>query len=198
MREEDKSRLVAYTDGACWPNPGPGAWAFVVLEHDGVDWRMAEEGVGRSAETTNNRMEMMAVIEALELHGPRLGAIYSDSMLVVKTANEWRHSWRRKEWIKSDGAVVKNLDLVKRLDALLRSHPVPLKWVKGHNGDVWNERADVLAQQAAQGLEEFESGAEQSGVTGGGPTSGHAAAESGHPTPSTRGDASSLSESGYA
>lgn len=156
MREEDKRRLVAYTDGACWPNPGPGAWAFVVLEYSLrpiQEWAIVQELSGAEPDTTNNRMEMMAVIRALEEHGPDLVGIYSDSKLVINTANEWRHSWRKREWIKADGGPVKNLDLVKRLDAILRKHPVTLTWVKGHNGDTWNERADVLAQDAAQGLE---------------------------------------------
>ena len=140
-----KSGLVIYTDGACEPNPGRGGWAFVVYR-DGMEIHFECGGDIRS---TNNVMEMTAVIKALEWllrdgSGVR-GRVLSDSQYVVKGCNEWRHGWRKRGWKRSGGESIKNYDLWKRLDGLLMLVPIKLEWVKGHAGILGNERADELS-----------------------------------------------------
>lgn len=145
------SGLVIYTDGACEPNPGKGGWAFVVYR-DGVETHF--ECAGDIA-TTNNIMEMTGVIKALEwllsAESRRFARILSDSQYVVKGCNEWRHSWKKREWQRvSDRQSkrlepIKNVDLWRRLDGLLTVAPVKIEWVKGHVGILGNERADELS-----------------------------------------------------
>lgn len=138
-------RLTYYTDGGCDPNPGRGAWAFVCLENN-------QTGTGHDGETTNNRMEMMSVIQAAE-HGFKQDCtniyITSDSKYVVKGFNEWMYGWEKNGWKKrGDGnrmVEVKNVDLWKRLYEF--RHVVKLRWVKGHNGDHYNEMCDTLVKQ---------------------------------------------------
>ncbi|MGB1398370.1 MAG: ribonuclease HI [Planctomycetota bacterium] len=134
-----------WTDGACRGNPGPGGWGYIVRASSG------EESVQYDAErqTTNNRMELMAVIEALKsLPGPSSVELFSDSQYVVKGMNEWVKGWQRRGWKKSDGKPVVNDDLWKELVELAATHQVRWSWVEGHAGHEENERCDGLANQA--------------------------------------------------
>ena len=131
-----------FTDGSCDPNPGRGGWGFVWVR----DNEIIEFGSGFEPETTNNRMELQALIEAYRIL-PRDGAftIYSDSQLCVNTITTWAAGWERRGWKRKTGPI-KNLDLVRELYALSKSHPdCELKWIKAHDGSRWNEYADVLA-----------------------------------------------------
>lgn len=137
--------IVIYTDGACKGNPGPGGWG-VLLRSGAVE----KELFGGERETTNNRMELMAVIEALAaLKRPCAVTLYLDSEYVRKGITEWIHGWERRGWKTADGKPVKNAELWRRLDALRKLHHVQWRWVKGHAGDVGNERADALANRGA-------------------------------------------------
>lgn len=131
-----------FTDGSCEPNPGAGGWGWVWVEGGEI----RAEGSGADAATTNNRMELMALIEAYAaLPADATVTIYSDSQLCVNTINEWAAGWERRGW-KRKGGEIKNLDLVKRLYALAGEHPhVTLSWIKAHDGSKWNEYADALA-----------------------------------------------------
>ncbi len=125
-----------YTDGACSGNPGPGGWGAVL-----VYGTIEREISGGEKETTNNRMELMAAIEALSLlKEPCEVTLTSDSSYLVKGASEWLEGWKKKGYNK-----VKNPDLWQRLDALLHTHKVTFVWVKGHAGHMYNERCDTLA-----------------------------------------------------
>jgi ribonuclease HI len=132
-----------FTDGACRGNPGPGGW--------GVVFRYGEtekEIFGGEAATTNNRMELTAVIRALEaLKQPSRVKLYTDSQYVQKGIQEWIHSWKRNGWKTSDKKPVKNKELWVELDELRRSHDIEWHWVKGHAGHPENERADALANR---------------------------------------------------
>ena len=139
------SALVIYTDGACSGNPGPGGWG-VVMYHG----KRKKEMFGGEAETTNNRMEMMATIKALEAIKPAFKGpvvLFTDSTYVLKGITEWIHGWKKRGWKKSDKKPVVNKDLWQRLDALNAAHDIRWEWVKGHDGDAGNERADELARQ---------------------------------------------------
>jgi len=132
-----------YSDGACRGNPGPGGWGAIV-RFDGSE----KELLGGEAATTNNRMEMMAVIRALEaLEQPSRVRVYTDSQYVQKGISEWIRSWKRRDWKTADKKPVKNVDLWKRLDELNAAHNVEWHWVKGHAGHPENERADALANR---------------------------------------------------
>jgi ribonuclease HI len=138
-----------FTDGACIGNPGPGGWAFI-LKHPATGAK--KESSGGEHNTTNNRMEIMAVIAGLEaLKSPSTVELFSDSQYVVNGINEWTAKWKRFGWKRSKTAkeLVRNVDLWKRLDALMQIHPVSARWVRGHVGHVENERCDVLAVAAA-------------------------------------------------
>jgi len=139
--------IEIYSDGACRGNPGPGGWG-ALLRSQGEE----EELWGGEAQTTNNRMELMAVIRALEaLTGPSEVRVYTDSQYVQKGISEWIHSWKRKGWKTADKKDVKNVDLWKELDALASQHRVEWRWVKGHAGHPENERADRLANRGIPG-----------------------------------------------
>ncbi|MCS5638354.1 MAG: ribonuclease HI [Myxococcota bacterium] len=137
-----------FTDGSCDPNPGSGGWGLVWVEAG----KILEERSGREADTTNNRMELRALIEALELLAEDAQvSVYSDSQLCVKTINEWAAGWEARGWKRKTGPI-KNLDLVKRLWALAQARPgVELKWIKAHDGSLWNEYADALASAYLRG-----------------------------------------------
>jgi ribonuclease HI len=135
--------VVIYTDGACKGNPGPGGWG--VLLQSGAT---VKELYGGEASTTNNRMELTAVIKGLEaLKRPCAVTLYLDSQYVLKGITEWLPGWKAKGWRTASKQPVKNVELWKHLDDLLNQsgHVVDWRWVRGHNGDAGNERADALA-----------------------------------------------------
>ncbi|GAB6140761.1 ribonuclease HI [Methylosoma difficile] len=133
--------VIIYTDGACKGNPGPGGWG-VLLSYNGK----RKELFGGEANTTNNRMELMAAITALEaLTAPCKVEINSDSKYVLQGITEWLPNWKKRGWKTASKTAVKNEDLWRRLDAAIACHHIEWKWVKGHSGDHGNERADALA-----------------------------------------------------
>ncbi len=136
-----------YTDGACSGNPGPGGWGVLILNGEA-----SEELCGGEAETTNNRMEMTAAIQALS-HLPTGSAItlHTDSTYVMKGITEWIKGWKAKGWKNSQKKPVKNKDLWVELDELANRHKITWKWVKGHAGDPGNEKADELANKGMSG-----------------------------------------------
>lgn len=137
------SEVVIYTDGACKGNPGPGGWGAWLRSgaHEKELW-------GGEPHTTNNRMELTAVIEALASLNRRCAvAIYTDSEYVRNGILTWIHGWKARGWITADRKPVKNADLWRRLDSLREQHDVTWHWVKGHAGDPGNERADQLANR---------------------------------------------------
>jgi ribonuclease HI len=151
MEMTDVNRIEIYTDGACKGNPGPGGWG-VLLKSGTVE----KELFGGERETTNNRMELMAVIQALQaLKRPCHVVLHADSQYVLKGINEWLTGWKAKGWKTAAKQPVKNVDLWQQLDALVSQteHKIEWIWVRGHNGDPGNERADALANRGvAQAL----------------------------------------------
>ena len=132
-----------FTDGACSGNPGPGGWG-AILRKGGSE----RELFGGEALTTNNRMEMMAVIEALRaLKEPVEARVHTDSQYVQKGISEWIHGWKRRGWKTANKEPVKNEDLWREMDRLAAQHKIQWIWVKGHAGHAENERADVLARR---------------------------------------------------
>ncbi|WP_457349766.1 ribonuclease HI [Roseateles sp. P5_D6] len=143
-----RPQVTIYTDGACKGNPGPGGWG-AWLSSGGHD----KELFGGERETTNNRMELTAPIEALaSLKRSCDVVVYLDSEYVRKGITEWIVNWQRRGWKTADGKPVKNADLWQRLDALRKLHTVDWRWVKGHAGDPGNERADMLANKGVASL----------------------------------------------
>ncbi|WP_146910126.1 ribonuclease HI [Arenimonas daejeonensis] len=135
-----------HTDGACLGNPGPGGWA-ALLRHEGRERELA----GGETLTTNNRMELLAAIMALEaLKSPCTVVLSTDSQYVQKGIGEWLPNWIRRGWKTAAGEPVKNKDLWQRLEAAAKPHQVQWKWVKGHAGHVENERVDKLARAEAE------------------------------------------------
>lgn len=135
--------IYIYSDGACKGNPGAGGWGALLVT-DGH----RKEICGGEANTTNNRMEMTAVIRALEsLKRPSTVEVHTDSQYVQKGISEWMTAWKRRNWRTASGHPVKNQDLWLQLDALSQLHRIEWKWVRGHNGHPENERADELANQ---------------------------------------------------
>ncbi len=139
--------LFAYTDGACSGNPGPGGWGALLIARDG-DVVVKERALnGGEAETTNNRMELLAAINALEtLERPTTLTIITDSVYVKDGITKWIHGWKARGWKTAAKKPVKNEDLWKRLDEATRRHDVTWEWVKGHAGHPENEKADELAR----------------------------------------------------
>ncbi|KPA23536.1 Ribonuclease HI [Shimia sp. SK013] len=140
--------LFAYTDGACSGNPGPGGWGTLMQAKDG-DTVVKERTLnGGAAETTNNKMELMAAIMALEtLERPSTITVVTDSSYVKDGVTGWIHGWKRNGWKTAAKKPVKNVELWQRLDAAQARHDVTWEWVKGHAGHTENERADELARE---------------------------------------------------
>jgi len=132
-----------FSDGACRGNPGPGGWGVLLRSN-----KKEKELWGGEADTTNNRMELTAVIRALEaLKRPSRARVFTDSQYVQKGISQWVHDWKRRDWRTADKKPVKNVDLWKRLDELAALHDVEWHWVRGHAGHPENERADALANK---------------------------------------------------
>ncbi|HZX75665.1 ribonuclease HI [Lysobacter sp.] len=141
-----RKQIEVHTDGACLGNPGPGGWA-ALLRYRGRERELS----GGESMTTNNRMELMAAIMALEaLSEPCQVVLHTDSQYVRQGITEWINNWARRGWKTAAGEPVKNRDLWERLHAAAQRHSIEWKWVKGHSGDPDNERVDVLARSQAQ------------------------------------------------
>ena len=146
MSQDALPQVELYTDGACSGNPGPGGWAFI-LRHPASG--QEKEGSGGDKATTNNRMELEAVIRGLEsLSRPTRVELYSDSQYVLNGLKEWMASWKKRGWKTAGKQPVKNQDLWMRLDELVNIHTLSFHWVRGHNDHPENERADRLAVAA--------------------------------------------------
>jgi ribonuclease HI len=140
--------VIVHTDGACSGNPGPGGWGAILTygEHE-------KQLSGGESHTTNNRMELMAAIAALEaLKRPSTVELHTDSKYVHDGISKWIHGWKRNGWRNAEKKPVKNQDLWQRLDLAMQRHEVHWRWVKGHAGHDMNERADALARQAIKDL----------------------------------------------
>jgi ribonuclease HI len=140
--------VVVYTDGACKGNPGPGGWGALLR------WKEHEKELfGGERVTTNNRMELTAVIEALSALKSRCQvAVYTDSEYVKNGITIWIHGWKQRGWRTADKKPVKNVELWQRLETLANQHDVQWHWVRGHDGDPGNERADALANRGVDSL----------------------------------------------
>jgi ribonuclease HI len=145
---DEDGRLQVFTDGGAIGNPGPGGFGVVILEPG----RPSREINGGFVRTTNNRMEMMGCITALEALAPEVPVtLHSDSRYLVDAVNKgWVYAWRKRGWRKADGTLPANIDLWQRLLPMLEARDVNLKWVRGHAGHVWNERCDQLVHEAIQ------------------------------------------------
>lgn len=142
------TEVIIFTDGACKGNPGPGGWG-VRMEYKGN----TKEICGGEPETTNNRMELMAAIQALEtLTKPCHVKLHTDSKYVLQGITEWLVNWKKRAWKTAANKPVKNEDLWRRLDKAIQRHQIDWIWVKGHSGEIGNERADWLANQGIEGL----------------------------------------------
>lgn len=142
------SLVEIYADGACRGNPGPGGWGALLM-FDGREKELS----GAESLTTNNRMELTAVIQALEaLKRPVKARVYTDSEYVRRGITEWLPSWKARGWRTADKKPVKNQDLWEKLEALAAGHEVEWRWVKGHSGVPGNERVDLLANQAIDAM----------------------------------------------
>lgn len=140
--------IEIYTDGACSGNPGPGGWGAILRSG-----KHEKEIFGGECETTNNRMEMMAVIKALEALKDRSRVdLYTDSKYVMKGITEWLAGWKARGWKTADKKPVKNQDLWERIDSLVLKHEIKIHWIKGHAGHPENERADELARAGISNL----------------------------------------------
>ena len=140
--------LKIWTDGSCLGNPGPGGWAFVA-----TDGKNVAERCGGDKDTTNNRMELMAVIRALTAaHRHKSVEIHTDSQYVKNGMTTWMQNWKKKNWRTADKKPVKNQDLWQKLDELAANIEIHWVWVKGHAGEEFNERCDELARSCAENL----------------------------------------------
>ncbi len=148
MTEATKAltKVQGWCDGACSGNPGPGGWGVILVHKD-----TRKELSGGDRHTTNNRMELTAATELLKaLKRPCHVVIHTDSQYVIKGMTEWIHGWRKRGWLNSQKKPVENREYWEALSEAARAHKVDWKWVKGHNGDPMNERADELARLAAE------------------------------------------------
>ncbi|MCL2440802.1 MAG: ribonuclease HI [Treponema sp.] len=145
--------LKIYTDGGCSGNPGPGGWAYVMVMKTFQGWQVISQNKGAEKGTTNNRMELTAVIMALRAlknneNTPRQAAVYTDSQYVQKGITEWIQTWKRNAWRTSDKKPVKNKDLWEELDTLAGDFSLKWNWIKGHAGNEYNELCDAMTQEA--------------------------------------------------
>jgi ribonuclease HI len=147
----NSANIYIYTDGACRGNPGPGGWGALLVYGD-----QQKELKGAEALTTNNRMELLAVIKGLEALTKSCRVILtSDSKYVLQGITEWMKDWKKRGWKTASKAPVKNQDLWQRLDILNQTHSIDWRWVKGHSGHIENERVDELANEAIDELLEI-------------------------------------------
>ncbi len=142
-----------YTDGGCSGNPGPGGWAYVMVQQTFQGEQVIAKDKGSEKDTTNNRMELTAVIMALRAlktmtDVPRQAAVLTDSQYVQKGITEWIRNWKRNAWRTADKKPVKNQDLWMELDSLASEFPLKWEWVKGHAGNEYNEMCDAMTQEA--------------------------------------------------
>jgi len=147
------SGLKIYTDGGCSCNPGPGGWAYVMVTQTFQGTQIIAKDKGGDKETTNNKMELTAVIMALRAlktmkNAPHQAAVITDSQYVQKGITEWIHTWKRNSWRTSDKKPVKNKELWTELDSLAAEFPLKWEWVKGHAGNEYNEICDAMTQDA--------------------------------------------------
>jgi ribonuclease HI len=145
--------LDIYTDGGCSGNPGPGGWAYVLVLNTFQGRQVVTKGKGGEKDTTNNRMELTAVIQALlalkeRKDMPKAATVFTDSQYVQKGISEWIHTWKRNSWRTSDKSPVKNRDLWQELDSLKNEFTLEWKWVRGHAGNTYNEMCDAMTQEA--------------------------------------------------
>jgi ribonuclease HI len=149
MSKSKRPKVTIYTDGGCLPNPGPGGWGALLLFPDGEERELS----GADPDTTNNQMEMMAAISALEsLEEPHHIVLYTDSSYLKNGIQRWMENWQANGWKTSTGDPVKNQDLWQRLDAAKQRHGIEWRWVRGHSGDPNNERVDQMATAARVAL----------------------------------------------
>ena len=142
-----KPEVTIYSDGACWGNPGPGGWAAILLSGT-----KKKEISGAQPQTTNNRMEITAALEALRtLRKPSVVQIFTDSSYLVNAATTWMPGWKARGWRRKEGVLL-NADLWQELDEVMSKHQIQWTWVKGHAGNRYNERADALANEAIRKL----------------------------------------------
>jgi len=142
-----------YTDGGCSGNPGPGGWAYVMVQQTFQGEQVIAKDKGSEKDTTNNRMELTAVIMALRAlktmtNVPRQAAVLTDSQYVQKGITDWIRNWKRNAWRTADKKPVKNQDLWMELDSLANEFPLKWEWVKGHAGNEYNEMCDAMTQEA--------------------------------------------------
>lgn len=150
MPSTSTHEVVIYTDGGCRPNPGVGGWAAILIANS-----VEKELSGGALETTNNRMELTAAVEALAaLKRPCAVVIYTDSEYLRNGITRWMAGWKRNNWIRKGEGPVKNVDLWKRLDEMASKHTVDWRWVRGHDGNVYNERCDELASRAIESIQQ--------------------------------------------
>jgi ribonuclease HI len=152
-----ETSLKIYTDGGCSGNPGPGGWAYVMVLETFQGGKIVAERWGAEKNTTNNRMELTAVIESLKAIRtmtdiPRQATIYTDSQYVQKGITEWINKWKRNSWRTSDKKPVKNQDLWVELDTIAGEFPLTWEWVRGHSGVDYNERCDSMTQEAIESV----------------------------------------------
>jgi len=152
-----EASLKIYTDGGCSGNPGPGGWAYVMVQKNYQGVKIIAQRKGAVKDTTNNRMELTAVIKALRAlkrmdKVPSHATVYTDSQYVQRGITEWIHMWKRNSWKTSDKKPVKNQDLWKELDELAGEYKLTWQWVRGHAGNEYNELCDRLTQAAVASL----------------------------------------------